>query len=75
MIIFSDNFYESFLRKFDKTRQGLLNFDDFIQACVVLTTLTEPFRDKDRDRKGKIIISYEDYMAMVSLLSTLNDVL
>lgn len=36
--------------------KGRVNFDDFIQLCVVLQTLTASFRAKDTDRDGYINI-------------------
>ena len=32
----SDRFYGVLLRKFDRTGQGVIKFDDFIQCCVVI---------------------------------------
>lgn len=31
---FSDRFYTTLMCKFDRTGQGCVNFDDFIQCCV-----------------------------------------
>ena len=45
--------------------KGRINFDDFIQLCVVLQTLTAAFRDKDHDRDGYIRIHYEEFLSMV----------
>jgi hypothetical protein len=42
-------------------------FDDFVQLCVVLQTLTASFRDKDNDRDGYITIHYEEYLNMVNI--------
>lgn len=44
---------------------GRVNFDDFIQLCVVLQTLTASFREKDTDRDGYIRIHYEEFLMMV----------
>lgn len=61
----SDPFYNMLLRKFDRTHTGRIMFDDFIQLCVVLQTLTAAFRDKDLDRDGFITIHYEEFLTMV----------
>ncbi|KAI1726892.1 EF hand domain-containing protein [Ditylenchus destructor] len=61
----SDNFINLLLRKFDRTHTGRIIFDDFIQLCVVLQTLTASFRDKDTDRDGYIRIHYEEFLTMV----------
>ncbi|VDM84901.1 unnamed protein product [Strongylus vulgaris] len=61
----SDQFYNILMLKFDRTHTGHINFDDFIQLCVVLQTLTAAFRDKDADRDGVITIQYEEFLTMV----------
>ncbi|CAJ0567867.1 unnamed protein product, partial [Mesorhabditis spiculigera] len=64
----SERFYNILMMKFDRTHQGRINFDDFIQLCVVLQTLTASFRDKDTDRDGVITIQYEEFLTMVFAL-------
>jgi len=61
----SDQFYNMLLRKFDRTNTGKIFFDDFIQMCVVLQTLTASFREKDTDLDGWIRIQYEEFLTMV----------
>uniref|UniRef100_A0A915DL47 EF-hand domain-containing protein n=1 Tax=Ditylenchus dipsaci TaxID=166011 RepID=A0A915DL47_9BILA len=61
----SDRFYDLLVRKFDRTHTGRIVFDDFIQLCVVLQTLTASFREKDTDRDGYINIHYEEFLVMV----------
>lgn len=61
----SDRFYAVLLRKFDRSATGRVAFDDFIQLCVVLQTLTQAFAHHDTDRDGYIQISYEDFLIMV----------
>jgi len=61
----SDDFINLLLRKFDRTHTGRIVFDDFIQLCVVLQTLTASFRDQDKDRDGYITIHYEEFLRMV----------
>lgn len=61
----SENFINILLRKFDRTHSGRVIFDDFVQLCVVLQTLTAAFRDKDTDRDGYINIAYEEFLTMV----------
>lgn len=53
------------MQKFDRTHTGNINFDDFVQLCVVLQTLTAAFRDKDSDRDGVVTIQYEEFLKMV----------
>jgi len=61
----SDPFYNLLLQKFDRSGGGKMHFDDFIQLCVVLQTLTAAFRDKDTDLDGWIRIQYEEFLTMV----------
>lgn len=53
------------LTKFDRDGKGSINFDDFIQCCVTLQTLTAAFRHHDTDQDGWIRISYEDFLKLV----------
>lgn len=61
----SDNFYTILLRKFDRQNRGTIAFDDFIQCCVVLQTLTNSFRQHDKNQSGWINVSYEQFLTMV----------
>ncbi|KAL3074837.1 hypothetical protein niasHS_014282 [Heterodera schachtii] len=67
----SGPFYDMLMRKFDRTHTGHINFDDFIQLCVVLQTLTAAFREKDTDLDGWIRIHYEEFLSMVFALKML----
>ncbi|OXA64138.1 programmed cell death protein 6 [Folsomia candida] len=53
------------LKKFDRIGRGTIAFDDFIQCCVVLHTLTSSFRQIDTDQDGVIQIHYEQFLQMV----------
>jgi len=59
----SDNFFGILMRRYD--RDGHITFDDFIQLCVQLQTLTNAFRQHDTDMDGWINISYEQFLTMV----------
>ncbi|CAF1114127.1 unnamed protein product [Adineta ricciae] len=61
----SDRFYDLLIRKFDRTGRGTVAFDDFIQACVSIQTLTNAFRQYDRLQNGQITINYEDFLSLV----------
>lgn len=39
---------------------GDITFDNFVQACVTLSTLTKAFRSRDYETRGSIIVNYED---------------
>ncbi|XP_032813654.1 programmed cell death protein 6-like [Petromyzon marinus] len=62
---FSDQFYDLLIWRFDRQSRGQIAFDDFIQCCVVLQTLTNSFRGHDTDLDGWIHISFEQFMTMV----------
>jgi len=69
----SDHFYDLLIKKFDRTGRGTVAFDDFIQACVSIQTLTNAFRQHDRLQNGQITINYEDFLSLVfSLKMRLN---
>ena len=53
-------FSDSVIRSFDRRGMRTINFDDFIQACVMLKTLTDKFRVKDAQQRGVINIGYEE---------------
>ncbi|KAL1450911.1 hypothetical protein WDU94_003222 [Cyamophila willieti] len=53
------------LRKFDRFGRGTILFDDFIQCCITLQTLTSAFRSHDTDLDGVITIHYEQFLEMV----------
>ncbi|CAF2403584.1 unnamed protein product [Rotaria sp. Silwood2] len=61
----SDRFYDLLIKKFDRTGRGTVAFDDFIQACVSIQTLTNAFRQYDRLQNGEITINYEDFLSLV----------
>ncbi|XP_046381023.1 programmed cell death protein 6-like isoform X2 [Haliotis rufescens] len=61
----SDRFYEILVKKFDRQGRGTVAFDDFIQCCVVLQTLTGAFRGHDTDQDGWIRITYEQFLTLV----------
>lgn len=39
-----------------------MKFDDFIQCCIMLRSLTDAFKKKDENRSGTITICYEEVM-------------
>ncbi|CAG2255638.1 Peflin,Programmed cell death protein 6,Sorcin [Mytilus edulis] len=61
----SPQFSDSVIRVFDRRGMRTINFDDFIQACVMLKTLTDKFRVKDTQQRGVINIGYEEFLEMV----------
>jgi Ca2+-binding EF-hand superfamily protein len=60
----SINFCQLCTRVFDRSDANSMKFDDFIQCCVMLRTLTDSFQTADTDRDGIINISYEQFLEM-----------
>ncbi|KAI8887662.1 EF-hand [Backusella circina FSU 941] len=64
----SDQFIHVLVQKFDKygkNRKGNITFDNFVQACVTVKTLTDSFRQFDTDNDGWIQINYEQFLSLV----------
>ena len=60
----SDRFYEMLIRKFDRSGTAAIRFDDFIQCCIVVQTLTSSFQQYDTNRNGWIRINYEQFLTL-----------
>ncbi|XP_071813857.1 sorcin-like isoform X2 [Apostichopus japonicus] len=63
--VLSPQFCVMIVRKFDRDNRNTINFDDFIQVCVMLKGLSEAFKNKDTNRTGTINIHYEQFLEMV----------
>lgn len=61
----SDQFVGTLIQTFDKYGNGDITFDNFVQACVTLSTLTKSFRSRDYENRGSIIVNYEDFLTLV----------
>lgn len=61
----SPNFSTLCVRKFDRLNVHTMKFDDFIQCCVMLKSLTDAFRKHDHQQNGTVTISYEQFLEMV----------
>ena len=61
----SEGVVDVLMRKFDRHSGGTILFDDFIQCCIILYTLTASFRQYDTDQDGVITIHYEQFLSMV----------
>ncbi|CAG8597142.1 7103_t:CDS:2 [Cetraspora pellucida] len=68
----SDNFVSLLIKKYDKyggtknkIGKGDVTFDNFVQSCVTVKTLTDSFRRFDTDNDGWIMINYEQFLELV----------
>ncbi|PKC68064.1 EF-hand [Rhizophagus irregularis] len=67
----SDNFINLLIKKYDKyggknnAGKGDVTFDNFVQSCVTVKTLTDAFRRYDTDNDGWILINYEQFLELV----------
>ena len=60
----SMQFCQLVVMRFDRMARKSLKFDDFIQSCVMLRSLTDAFRTRDSNLNGIITVSYDDFMTM-----------
>ena len=58
------NFCRLCTRVFDPKDLRTMKFDDFIQCCVMLKSLTESFKRLDTNRNGVITINYETVQSL-----------
>jgi len=61
----SPQFCNLCVQKFDRASTRTMKFDDFIQCCVMLKSLTDSFRRFDSNQNGVITINYEQFLEMV----------
>ncbi len=67
---FTGKFYDMLMGRFDRTHKEELKFDDFVQLCVVLQTLTATFKEKDRSRTGVIRIRHHKCPGLLPIMIT-----
>ncbi len=63
----SMNFVNMIVYRFDVQARRTLTLDNFIQACVMLKSLTDAFKQRDTNMSGTINLNYEDFMALAVL--------
>ena len=57
------------VRVFDRNSVNSMKFDDFIQCCVMLKSLTDAFKKHDHQLRGVIHINYEQVKELCVFLS------
>ena len=60
----SPQFIQLVVCKFDVMGRRAVTLDSFIQACVMLKSLTDNFRARDPQGTGTVRLAYEDFMIM-----------
>ncbi|XP_077990000.1 programmed cell death protein 6-like [Glandiceps talaboti] len=63
----SAQFAQLVVTKYDRQARSQLKFDEFIQCCVLMKSLTDTFKQKDTAMAGSISVNYEEFMSMVLL--------
>jgi Ca2+-binding EF-hand superfamily protein len=61
----SEQMVTMMIKKYDKRGRGDVTFDNFIQICVTVRTLSEAFKRYDADGDGWITIGYEQFLQLV----------
>jgi Ca2+-binding EF-hand superfamily protein len=61
----SEQFLDLLIRKYDSQRKGTILFDNFINCCVLLQTLSNAFRGYDTDLDGVVTLQYEQFLSLV----------
>ncbi|GJJ75996.1 hypothetical protein EMPS_08354 [Entomortierella parvispora] len=51
--------------KYDVRGHGDISFDNFVQSCVTVQTLTDAFRRIDTDNAGVVQMTYEQFLGLV----------
>ncbi|EEB19072.1 Programmed cell death protein, putative [Pediculus humanus corporis] len=61
----SEGVIDLLIKRFDRSNNGSIRFDDFIACCIVLHMLTTAFRQHDTDLDGIITVRYEEFLCMI----------
>lgn len=63
----SPQFCQMVVMRYDLQARRHITLDNFIQACVLLKSVTDTFRQKDVQGTGQIHLNYEEFLTMVML--------
>ncbi|CDS13378.1 hypothetical protein LRAMOSA05556 [Lichtheimia ramosa] len=61
----SEPFVNVLIQKFDRYGRGNITFDNFVQVCATIRSLTMAFQRFDTDGDGVIQIAYEQFLGLV----------
>jgi len=58
----SSSFVNLLYTTYDKSAEGKMSFDLFVQSCIILKRMTDVFKKYDDDRDGYITLSFEEFL-------------
>lgn len=58
----SSSFVNLLYTTYDKSGEGKMSFDLFVQSCIILKRMTDVFKKYDDDRDGYITLSFEEFL-------------
>ena len=58
----SSSFVNLLYTTYDKSGEGRMSFDLFVQSCIILKRMTDVFKRYDEDRDGYITLSFEEFL-------------
>ncbi|CAH8587186.1 unnamed protein product [Dicrocoelium dendriticum] len=58
----SPTFVRTIIRRFDRSRRGVIGFDDFIYVLVCLQQLTIAFMPYDQAKRGFAMMNFEQFL-------------
>ncbi|KAJ2782558.1 hypothetical protein H4R18_002187 [Coemansia javaensis] len=61
----SQRVIDTLLHKYDQQARGAITFDNFINACVTIRSLTDSFRRLDEDQDGWVNMNYDTFLQLV----------
>ncbi|KAF9187683.1 Alpha-1 3/1 6-mannosyltransferase alg-2 [Haplosporangium sp. Z 27] len=61
----SESIVSMIVTKYDVRGQGDISFDNFVQSCVTIQTLTDAFRRIDVAGTGVVTMTYEQFLGLV----------
>nr|XP_023011802.1 peflin [Leptinotarsa decemlineata] len=67
---FSEDFVKFLIVKSDLKNHQKMSVDQFIVACIQIQRFTEAFREKDKELKGEITVTFEEFLGIALNCST-----
>ncbi|RKP02662.1 hypothetical protein CXG81DRAFT_10537 [Caulochytrium protostelioides] len=61
-----DGVIQKLTRRFASPQTGIMNFDGFIQSCLIVKPLSDAFSKLDTNRTGWVNMNYETFLDLVA---------